>query len=113
MSRDTERRPDGGSSGRLSQTVATRSTSPKDTRPRRQTQTDLVLRLLMENDAVCGSEFYRRYLPRFGARIWELRRAGYVIYRSKCVDPTHLHRNRAFAYELAALPHPPGGSDGS
>lgn len=103
MTEHTTKRPVEGT-GRLSEPSAARTGTTQATR---QTQLDLVLRLLLENESVCSSEFYRRYVPRFGARIWELRRAGYIIYRSKCDDPTHLHRNRAFAYELVALPHPP------
>lgn len=103
MTEHTTKRPVEGT-GRLSEPSAARTGTAEGTS---QSQLDLVLRLLLENESVCSSEFYRRYIPRFGARIWELRRAGYVIYRTKCEDPTHLHRNRAYAYELVALPYPP------
>ena len=41
------------------------------------TQTERVVKMLTEaRDGVCGTEFYRAHLPRYAARIYDLRRDG-------------------------------------
>jgi hypothetical protein len=67
------------------------------------TQLEKVLALLLQGP-VCGVTFYERYLPRATARIFELRRAGYVIDRRRCSRPDHRHRSPQYEFELIALP---------
>lgn len=74
---------------------------------RKPTQVDRVLRMLLEADEVCGSEFYRRYIPRFSVAIHKLRKAGYVITKRPCDRVDHYHEGTQWLYVLEALPWDP------
>lgn len=71
----------------------------------RTTQLDRVLSMLLEADEVCGSEFYRQYIPRFSVWVHKLRKAGYVVSKRRC--DRHNHEGVGWLYRLEALPHPP------
>lgn len=72
------------------------------------TQTEIVLSMLMNSDAVCGTDWYRHFLPRATARIFELRRQGYVISRQRCSRPGHDHKNPQWEWSLIAVPERAG-----
>ena len=49
------------------------------------TQRDQVLEILRQNlGGVCGTYFYEEHLPRYAARLHELRSAGYSIVSRRC-----------------------------
>lgn len=50
---------------------------------------------------VCGTDFLRAYIPRFGARIYELRQLGFVVVERPCRMGHHDHESRQTVYELA------------
>ena len=75
---------------------------------KKPTQTERVLRMLMENDEVCGNfGFYRARIPRFSVSIDRLRKQGYIISKRLCDIDAHRHHNRAWLYRLEATPTPP------
>jgi hypothetical protein len=47
---------------------------------------------------VCGTEFLAEYVPRYSARILELRRDGWVIRRRRC--DRHSHQGVQYVYEV-------------
>lgn len=53
-------------------------------------QTDRVAGMLRRG-WVCGTEFLDERIPRYGARIFDLRRRGMLIVRRPCANPTHRH----------------------
>lgn len=69
-------------------------------------QRERVLRLLLDRDAICGTEFLQLHLPRATARIFELRKAGYVIQRTQCDNSQHRHLNPQWQWSLVATPAP-------
>ncbi len=79
---------------------AQKVSSVKDRKP---TQRDRVLAMLMDRDAVCGSDFYSARLPRATARIFELKRDGFVIERRRCTR-AHDHESPMFEWTLVAMP---------
>ncbi len=65
------------------------------------TQTDKVLGMLKENDlGVCATTFNREYIPRFSARILELRKQGHEIEKRKCFQTSHNHHTKQVRYIL-------------
>jgi hypothetical protein len=46
----------------------------------------------------CGTEFLEMHLPRYAARIWELRHEGFNITTRKCRQ--HRHTTRQIEYVL-------------
>lgn len=62
--------------------------------------TAIVLELMRSHplDGVCSDTFQEHRAGRFGARIYDLRKLGFVIERSMCT--THLHPNRVYAYHV-------------
>lgn len=64
----------------------------------RPTQRDVVLAMLHEGPT-CGTEFLRMHLPRFGGRIFELRKLGYTITNEPCRK--HIHFSHQTVYRLA------------
>lgn len=70
----------------------------------RPTQYFTLLTMLMESDEVCGSEFYKAYLPRFSVAIHLARKAGFVISKRPCDRRDHDHLGRQWLYRLEALP---------
>jgi len=65
------------------------------------TQLQRVLAML-ELRPVCSTELLREYIPRGGARVWDLRRAGYAIETRRCTQ--HKHRTFQIEYVLLAKP---------
>lgn len=61
-------------------------------------QRDRVL-LMLKAGPVCGTDFLRAYIPRYSARILELRQQGHVIIDRPC--RFHDHESRQTIYELA------------
>jgi hypothetical protein len=61
------------------------------------TQRDRVLRALRMGP-VCGTDFLSWHIPRYAARILELRREGHVITTRRCQH--HAHDSRQTVYEL-------------
>ncbi len=72
----------------------TAQTTEHDTK----TQRDYVLRWLRV-EPQCGTEFLNLGIPRYSARIYELRREGHQIIRRTC-DVHYYHRSRQYVYEL-------------
>lgn len=63
------------------------------------TQGDRVLDMLRGSEiGVCGVEFLDARIPRFGGRIFDLRRAGHVIENRRCTS--HRHQSRQIRYIL-------------
>ncbi len=69
------------------------------------TQHDRVLHLLDAAEAVCSTTFLALFIPRAGARIWDLRQEGYVIETRRCRQ--HKHRTRQIEYRLLSRPGQP------
>lgn len=65
-------------------------------------QRDKVLSMLRAGP-VCGTDFLRAYIPRFGARIYELRQQGHVVVERPCKFSHHDHESRQTVYELAEV----------
>ena len=66
-------------------------------------QRDRILRMLTDTypDGVCGTVFLRERMPRYAARIWELRAKGCAIQTEPCQD--HAHETRQTVYRLTSL----------
>lgn len=66
------------------------------------TQLERVERMLIEarDQGVCGTTFLRAHIPRYPARILELRREGWVIDRRPCEIETHRHESTQWVYEM-------------
>ena len=58
---------------------------------------------MLKAGPVCGTDFLRAYIPRFGARIYELRQAGYTVVERPCRFSHHDHDSRQTVYELEEL----------
>jgi hypothetical protein len=69
-------------------------------------QLDRVLRLLIHQEWICAVEFLRLSPPivRYGARIYQLRKTGYVIWRRDCENRSHDHQTRQYEWGLIAIP---------
>lgn len=65
----------------------------------KKTQQQRVVDMLRSQEKVSSAEFYEAYLPRFAARIFELKKLGYVIEREYWRDGMYLYR-------LASEPEP-------
>ena len=67
----------------------------------KESQADRVLAMLRDSElGVCGTDFLAAYIPRFSARLLELRRAGHVIEKRKCFAYGHHHRTKQVRYVL-------------
>ena len=65
------------------------------------TQIERVLESLRANgDGVCGTLFLKEGIPRYAARIGELRSAGHNIVRVKCPYFYHTHTGNIASYRL-------------
>ena len=65
------------------------------------TQLERVLEALRANiDGVCGTLFLKEGIPRYAARIGELRSAGHNITRVKCPYFYHTHSGNIASYRL-------------
>ena len=70
------------------------------TRPSSGTQAGDVLKMLEDAGVVCGDAFLRAYMPRYAARILDLRQAGYTINRVPCPYDDHHHSKALATYKL-------------
>ena len=57
---------------------------------------------MLEAGPVCSTDLLREYIPRGGARVWDLRRGGYAIETRRCTQ--HKHRTHQIEYVLLAKP---------
>jgi hypothetical protein len=62
------------------------------------TQAERILAML-KLGPVCGSEFSKVYIARYGARIYDLRQQGHEITTRPC--KMHQHESAQLIYELA------------
>lgn len=51
---------------------------------------------------VCGTVFLKEHLPRYGARLWDLKKLGYEIERTRCFD--HQHVSTQYKWKLIGSP---------
>lgn len=65
-------------------------------------QRDKVLSMLLVGP-VCSTDFLRAFIPRAGARIYELRQAGYMIGTRPCQFSHHDHDTHQIVYELETI----------
>jgi hypothetical protein len=64
-----------------------------------RSQVDRILAMLRQGP-VCGTTFLEAYMPRYAARIYDLRAAGHVIKTSRCQNLYHDHDTAQIVYEL-------------
>lgn len=64
------------------------------------TQTAEILYRL-ELGPVCGTDLLRMYIPRYAARIYDLRNQGHNINTRRCKNPEHRHQTPQIEYVLA------------
>ena len=95
--------------GASDNSVATTDTAKPSRAGRHFTQTDRVLRFLIGQVEVCGSELYGAGIHRSSVAIHHLRQRGYVITKKPCDRPDHHHEGTGWLYRLDAFPHSPGG----
>ena len=68
-----------------------------------------VLALIRRLDGACSRDFQSELgMARYGARVLELRKAGYLIERSLCKKQGHNHQNRVEVYRVMAEPNAEG-----
>ncbi len=74
----------------------------RPTRPSPNTQSADILAMLESADdlTVCGDAFLRAYMPRYAARILDLRHAGWTINRVTCPHDYHDHSRALATYQL-------------
>lgn len=70
------------------------------------TQLDRV-RLQLQRGWICASQFLDQHIPRYGARIHELKRQGYSIERRLCAHPWHNHRSTQYQWRIVGEPGKP------
>ena len=89
------------------QTTHTQDSGSGSDRQRSETQLDRVLRMLLENDEVCGhAEFYAMaFVPRFSVHLHRLKKLGYIITKRPCDRPEHNHAETAWLYRIDAVPY--------
>lgn len=68
--------------------------------PRQGTAARRVLDLLLEDPWVCGATLAAAVGWAFGARISDLRSAGFEIVLRECRAPSHSHASRVYQYGL-------------
>lgn len=56
---------------------------------------------MLKAGPVCGTDFLRAYIPRYSARVLELRQAGHLIESRPC--KFHDHQSAQTVYELAEV----------
>lgn len=66
-------------------------------------QTDRI-RGLLERGPVCGTTMLRMMIPRYAARIHELRAAGLNIQTRTCKDQHHSHESNQIEYYIEKPP---------
>ena len=65
-------------------------------------QRDRVLQALKAGP-VCGTEFLRMHIPRYAARVLELRQQGHEIMTVPCNDVYHDHQSAQVRYVLVEM----------
>lgn len=70
--------------------------------PRGTTQKAYVLDRLEREGAVCGTDFLKAQIPRYAARIADLKGDGKQIVTEPCNRPLHRHETRQVQYRLLA-----------
>ena len=72
-------------------------------------QRESILMLLQQagSSGVCGTRLLDMHLPRYAARISELRVEGYTITTRTCRHPYHQHSTRQVEYVLHTDGQPP------
>ena len=63
-------------------------------------QRDRILLSLRQNTAVCGTLFLEDRMPRYSARILELKEAGHNIQTRSCRHPWHTHSSKQSEFML-------------
>ena len=53
---------------------------------------------------VCATVFLERHIPRYGPRIYDLRREGFHIVRRVCQNGWHDHYSTQFEWQIVGLP---------
>ena len=56
---------------------------------------------MLKAGPVCGTDFLRQFIPRYSARIYELRQLGLTVTERPCRFSHHDHESRQTVYELA------------
>ena len=70
-------------------------------RTAKETQADKVLQMLRDAEmGVCGTDFLQARIPRYSARILELRKAGHEIENRKCFATSHRHLTKQVRFVL-------------
>lgn len=67
---------------------------------KKPTQREQVLATLAEGDPICGTAFLQARIPRYAARVNELRRDGWRIERVPCPYNYHTHPKTVATYQL-------------
>ena len=67
------------------------------------TQKEQVLAML-RNGPVCGTRFLARRIPRYPARIFELKQDGHLISKRRCGDEQHRHASAQFEWFKVEAP---------
>lgn len=57
--------------------------------------------MMLKAGPVCGTDFLRVYVPRYSARILELRQQGFLIESRPCRSQSHGHQSPQTVFELA------------
>ena len=63
-------------------------------------QINIVLRMLRENDCVCGTTFQKLFIPTYAQRVSDLVKKGHIIDRKKCDMGHHSHKGNVYMYGL-------------
>lgn len=72
------------------------------------TQRNEVLDMLRNRAWVCGTEFLDARIPRYSARLNELRSKGFVISDRVCANPQHRYQHRSRQWEWHLVVEPGG-----
>jgi len=75
----------------------------QDTTTKPPTQAERVFKMLSRG-WVCGSEFLEAHLPRYGARIYELRQDGWYVSKRQCQHPWHRHESVQWQWKIERKP---------
>lgn len=59
--------------------------------------------MMLKAGPVCGTDFLRVYVPRYSARILELRQQGFLIESRPCKNTWHGHETAQTVYELVEI----------
>ncbi len=63
-------------------------------------QQERILYELSDGDPICGTTFLNWHIPRYAARIHELRNKGHWISSERCKITYHRHRSPQTVYTL-------------